>query len=162
MWTFTVASATPSSRAITLFEAPCVRQRRIWASRSDSLFWSAAGSLAGAGALLWLGRVEIRVTADPAVPEQMLRNMFIGDPPGNTDRILDFSTAVTGGLFFSPTVEFLDDPDGTVLAIVTAPISEAELEGEPVEGEEVAVLFGQVAGFDHFWFRSPLPLRERG
>lgn len=33
-------------------------------------------------------------------------------------------------------VEFLDDPDGTVLAIVTAPISEAELEGEPVEGEE--------------------------
>ncbi len=33
-------------------------------------------------------------------------------------------------------VEFLDDPEGTVLAIVTAPISEAELEGEPVEGEE--------------------------
>ena len=33
-------------------------------------------------------------------------------------------------------VEFLDDPDGTVLATVTAPISEAELEGEPVEGEE--------------------------
>ena len=40
----------------------------------------------------------------------MLRNMFIGDPPGNTDRILDFSTAVTGGLFFAPTVDFLDDP----------------------------------------------------
>ena len=34
-------------------------------------------------------------TAD--VTERMLRNMFIGDPPGNTDRILDFSTAVTGG-----------------------------------------------------------------
>ena len=29
--------------------------------------------------------------------EQMLSNMFIGDPPGNTDRILDFSTAITGG-----------------------------------------------------------------
>jgi putative iron-dependent peroxidase len=40
----------------------------------------------------------------------MLRNMFLGEPPGNTDRILDFSTAVTGGLFFSPTVDFLDDP----------------------------------------------------
>src|SRR5699024_4386472 len=25
--------------------------------------------------------------------EQMLRNMFIGDPPGNYDRLLDFSTA---------------------------------------------------------------------
>ncbi len=33
-------------------------------------------------------------------------------------------------------VEFLDDLEGTVLATVTAPISEAELEGEPVEGEE--------------------------
>jgi putative iron-dependent peroxidase len=40
----------------------------------------------------------------------MLRNMFIGDPPGNTDRILDFSTAVTGSLFFTPTADFLDDP----------------------------------------------------
>ena len=36
--------------------------------------------------------------------------MFIGDPPGNTDRILDFSTAVTGGMFFVPTADFLDDP----------------------------------------------------
>jgi porphyrinogen peroxidase len=35
---------------------------------------------------------------------------FIGDPPGNYDRILDFSTAVTGALFFMPTAEFLDDP----------------------------------------------------
>jgi porphyrinogen peroxidase len=44
------------------------------------------------------------------VTEQMLRNMFIGDPPGNTDRILDFSTAVTGTMFFTPTVDFLNDP----------------------------------------------------
>ena len=40
----------------------------------------------------------------------MLRNMFLGDPPGNTDRILDFSTAITGGLFFSPVIDFLNDP----------------------------------------------------
>ncbi len=51
-----------------------------------------------------------RTRADPDVTERMLRNMFIGDPPGNTDRILDFSTAVTGGLFFAPTADFLDDP----------------------------------------------------
>ena len=38
--------------------------------------------------------------------------MFIGNPPGNTDRILDFSTAVTGSLFFAPSADFLDDlPD---------------------------------------------------
>lgn len=28
---------------------------------------------------------------------------------GNSDRILDFSTALTGNLFFAPTVRFLDD-----------------------------------------------------
>ena len=38
--------------------------------------------------------------------------MFIGNPAGNTDRILDFSTAVTGTLFFAPSADFLDDlPD---------------------------------------------------
>ena len=37
----------------------------------------------------------------------MLTNMFIGDPPGNYDRILDFSTAVTGALFV-PAQGFLD------------------------------------------------------
>jgi putative iron-dependent peroxidase len=46
----------------------------------------------------------------PLVTETMLRNMFLGDPPGNTDRILDFSTAVSGSLFFTPTVDFLDAP----------------------------------------------------
>jgi putative iron-dependent peroxidase len=39
----------------------------------------------------------------------MLEHMFVGDPPGNHDRILDFSTAVTGNLFFVPTAAFLDD-----------------------------------------------------
>lgn len=46
----------------------------------------------------------------PWVIEQMLENMFLGKPPGNHDRILDFSTAVTGNLFFVPTADFLDDP----------------------------------------------------
>jgi porphyrinogen peroxidase len=41
--------------------------------------------------------------------EQMLENMFVGRPPGNYDRILDFSTAVTGNLFFIPTATFLED-----------------------------------------------------
>jgi putative iron-dependent peroxidase len=39
--------------------------------------------------------------------------MFIGKPAGTYDRILDFSTAVTGSLFFVPTVDFLDDLSGT-------------------------------------------------
>jgi putative iron-dependent peroxidase len=39
----------------------------------------------------------------------MLENMFIGRPPGNYDRLLDFSRAVTGTLFFVPSATFLDN-----------------------------------------------------
>ena len=56
------------------------------------------------------GTYYIGYSRTPAVTERMLDNMFIGDPPGNTDRILDFSTALTGSMFFTPTVDFLDDP----------------------------------------------------
>ncbi|GAB3713750.1 Dyp-type peroxidase [Nocardiopsis nanhaiensis] len=56
------------------------------------------------------GTYFIGYAADPGVIERMLRNMFLGDPPGNHDRILDFSTAVTGGLFHVPTADFLEDP----------------------------------------------------
>jgi porphyrinogen peroxidase len=45
--------------------------------------------------------------------ERMLRNMFVGDPPGNYDRVLDFSSAITGTSFFAPSAEFLDDPPGS-------------------------------------------------
>lgn len=58
------------------------------------------------------GTFYIAYAATPSVTEQMLTNMFIGRPAGNYDRILDFSTAVTGALFFVPTIDFLDDlPD---------------------------------------------------
>ncbi len=49
------------------------------------------------------GTYFIGYARSPEVIEQMLSNMFVGDPPGNYDRILDFSTAVTGNLFFVPT-----------------------------------------------------------
>jgi putative iron-dependent peroxidase len=58
--------------------------------------------------------------ATPSVTEEMLRNMFLGSPPGVTDRILDFSTAVTGGLFFAPPADFLDDPPGAPAAAASA------------------------------------------
>jgi putative iron-dependent peroxidase len=56
------------------------------------------------------GTYFIGYARDPGVIEQMLRNMFVGNPPGSYDRILDVSTPVTGSLFFVPTVDFLDDP----------------------------------------------------
>jgi putative iron-dependent peroxidase len=62
------------------------------------------------------GTYFIGYAATPAVTEEMLSNMFIGRPPGNTDAILDFSTAVTGGLFFAPSADFLDSPPGPTSA----------------------------------------------
>ncbi|MBF0663497.1 Dyp-type peroxidase [Rhodococcus sp. (in: high G+C Gram-positive bacteria)] len=55
------------------------------------------------------GTYFIGYAATPDVTEEMLRNMFLGNPPGNYDRILDFSTAVTGSLFFCPSSEMLED-----------------------------------------------------
>ena len=54
------------------------------------------------------GTYFIGYARTPAVTEQMLRNMFLGNPPGTTDRILDFSTAVTGVLFYTPPPTFFD------------------------------------------------------
>ena len=58
--------------------------------------------------------------------EQMLENMFVGKPPGNYDRLLDVSRAVTGTLFFVPTATFLED---------VAPEAAAST---PTEGESAA------------------------
>ncbi|WP_250028969.1 Dyp-type peroxidase [Paractinoplanes maris] len=55
------------------------------------------------------GTYYIAYAATPDVPELMLRRMFLGEPFGTYDRILDFSTARTGSLFFVPTGDFLDD-----------------------------------------------------
>ncbi|MET7334495.1 Dyp-type peroxidase [Nonomuraea sp. NPDC005650] len=55
------------------------------------------------------GTYFIGYAADPAITEQMLRNMFLGTGEASHDRILDFSTAMTGGLFFVPPAPFLDE-----------------------------------------------------
>jgi putative iron-dependent peroxidase len=56
------------------------------------------------------GTYFIGYAKDPAVIEQMLENMFCGTEDAAHDRILDFSTAVTGNLFAVPTVDWLEDP----------------------------------------------------
>jgi putative iron-dependent peroxidase len=55
------------------------------------------------------GTYFIGYARSPRRIEQMLENMFIGRPPGNYDRLLDFSRAVTGTLFFVPSATFLDN-----------------------------------------------------
>lgn len=54
------------------------------------------------------GTYFIGYSRTPRRIERMLENMFLGSPPGNYDRLLDFSRAVTGSLFFVPTATFLD------------------------------------------------------
>jgi len=66
------------------------------------------GSVSGGDGSGEYGTYFIGYTRDPAVIERMLRNMFVGDPPGTTDRLLEVSTAVTGSLYFVPTVDQLE------------------------------------------------------
>lgn len=81
------------------------------------------------------GTYFIGYARTPDVLEQMLRNMFIGSPPGNYDRILDFSTAMTGSLFFVPTVDFLDDPPAVAGASSSADRQHPAATGGPTDAE---------------------------
>ncbi|HML15342.1 MAG TPA: Dyp-type peroxidase [Xanthobacteraceae bacterium] len=83
----------------------------------------------------------------PRVTEQMIENMFVGRPPGNYDRLLDFSRAVTGTLFFVPSATFLesvddDDPAAMMPAAATvesspsvAPLRDGSLGVGSLKGE---------------------------
>ncbi len=80
------------------------------------------------------GTYFIGYARSPRTIEQMLDNMFIGNPPGNYDRILDFSRAVTGTLFFVPTADFLEnvtvgEPAALVEAAVAEPSTPAASDG---------------------------------
>lgn len=55
------------------------------------------------------GTYFVGYSRSPRTTEQMLENMFIGRPPGNYDRLLDVSRAVTGSLFFVPSATFLEN-----------------------------------------------------
>jgi len=56
-----------------------------------------------------MGTYFIAYASTFSTVKKMLNNMFIGSPAGNYDRLLDFSTAKTGSLFFVPTFDMLDD-----------------------------------------------------
>ena len=73
------------------------------------------------------GTYFIGYSRTPHPTEQMLQNMFVGRPPGNYDRILDFSRAVTGNLFFVPSATFLDEvtPNVPPALAATPPAAEA-------------------------------------
>ncbi len=67
------------------------------------------------------GTYFIGYSRSPRTTEQMIENMFVGRPPGNYDRLLDFSRAVTGNLFFAPSSEFLDSQQEDEPAMAARP-----------------------------------------
>jgi putative iron-dependent peroxidase len=75
------------------------------------------------------GTYFIGYARSPSRIERMLDNMFIGQPPGNYDRLLDVSRAVTGSLYFVPSADFLD-------AVTPEPPAG---DGTPTDGDEPAV-----------------------
>ena len=94
------------------------------------------------------GTYFIGYARSPDVIETMLTRMFVGDEDGHTDRILDFSTAITGALFFVPSADFLDDPpapgadtadgvdtaDGTETPNAGAGAGDADFRSDPGDG----------------------------
>jgi porphyrinogen peroxidase len=75
------------------------------------------------------GTYFIGYSSSPRITELMLENMFVGRPPGNYDKLLDFSRAVTGNLFFAPSATFLEDIGEADPA--PAPIAAAAADPEP-------------------------------
>jgi putative iron-dependent peroxidase len=91
------------------------------------------------------GTYFIGYARSPRTIEQMLDNMFVGQPPGNYDRLLDFSVAKTGNLFFVPSATFLEDisddepaadvPEQPAVAPTPAPRREGSLDIGSLKGD---------------------------
>jgi putative iron-dependent peroxidase len=77
------------------------------------------------------GTYFIGYSRSPRTIEQMLENMFIGRPPGNYDRLLDFSRAITGNLFFVPSATFLEAVTEEQPAIAAPSAASASVEPSP-------------------------------
>ena len=97
------------------------------------------------------GTFFIGYAKDPAITERMLENMFIGDPPGNHDRLLDFSTAITGALFFVPSFTLLEElaergaSNGAESAQGFAPNdATGNLTGEPAKNADGSLVIGSL------------------
>ncbi|MFJ3906017.1 Dyp-type peroxidase [Streptomyces sp. NPDC090025] len=95
------------------------------------------------------GTYFIGYARTPEVTERMLDRMFLGEPPGVTDRILDFSTALTGCLFFVPSADFLDDlpdpPSASASVPATTP-AEATTPAGPAAPSDGSLAIGSLKG----------------
>ena len=93
------------------------------------------------------GTYFIGYARSPRTTEQMLENMFVGRPPGNYDRLLDFSRAVTGGLFFIPSLSLLETVIPDTPAVESAALGVSETESSPAApGRDSSLGIGSLKG----------------
>ncbi len=85
----------------------------------------------------------------PRTTEQMLQNMFVGRPPGNYDRLLDFSRAVTGSLFFAPSATFLENLPEEVPPAAPAGPSSVEDRPSTAPARDTSLAIGSLKGVDN-------------
>jgi porphyrinogen peroxidase len=94
------------------------------------------------------GTFFIGYSRSPRTIELMLENMFVGRPPGNYDRLLDFSAAVTGNLFFVPSATFLDgmadEPPSAAVPAETP--AENEAPSSPASEDDGSLGIGSLKG----------------
>jgi putative iron-dependent peroxidase len=84
------------------------------------------------------GTYFIGYSRSPRTIEQMLQNMFVGRPLGNYDRLLDFSRAVTGNLFFVPSATFLESISEDPVATGDQPAATESLEAQAAPAQSPA------------------------
>jgi len=92
------------------------------------------------------GTYVIGYCRTPRTTEQMIENMFIGRPPGNHDRLLDFSRAVTGTLFFVPSATFLDSVSDAAVAAAPAAAPAALTAPPPTTVSDGSLGIGSLKG----------------
>jgi putative iron-dependent peroxidase len=92
------------------------------------------------------GTYFIGYSRSPSTIEKMLENMFIGRPTGNYDRLLDFSHAVTGNLFFAPSATFLENVAEDQPAVAGTPAEPAGEASQPTRRNDGSLGIGSLKG----------------
>jgi porphyrinogen peroxidase len=94
------------------------------------------------------GTYFVGYSRSPRTIEQMLENMFVGRPPGNYDRLLDFSRAITGNLFFVPSATFLETvtEDQPAVAVPSAALAPVEPSPSSLSENDGSLGIGSLKG----------------
>ena len=99
------------------------------------------------------GTYFIGYARSSATTELMLKILLIGQPQeGNYDRLLDVSTAVTGGLFFVPSASLLEslaDDDGDGGAAADTADASPDTASVAAPGRDGSLNIGSLRGASH-------------